>query len=336
MLSCLCAFVCAFVLCFCTMPFFIKKMRQSTTGQPIRNDGPQTHLMKKGTPTMGGIVILSSIIVSGLLFMPLSNGFTWILLGVTATMGLLGFCDDFLKLKSGSSMGVTGRQRLFIEFIVGTLAVLAILYLMPNEFSTAVRIPYFAHLFIPLGIFYVAFAAIVFTGTTNAVNLTDGLDGLVSFPLIIAFLCFGIFGYISADMHLSHQFEQLYLPNIDIVSIFAAACIGALLAFLYYNKKPAKIFMGDVGALGLGAALGTLALITHQEILLAIIGALFVIEALSDMIQVFWYKRTKRRIFLMAPIHHHFEKMGWSENKVVHRFWLFSVVMGLIGLASLI
>ena len=264
------------------------------------------------------------------------NTFFWILLGVMSTMGALGFYDDYLKLKSHSSKGVTGRQRLFIEFITGTIAVLFSLYLMPNEFSTAVRIPYLAHIFIPLGVFYIAFAATVFTGTTNAVNLTDGLDGLVTVPLMIAFFCFGLFGYISANETLSYQMGQLYLPNIDAVCVFTAACIGALGAFLCYNKKPAKIFMGDVGALGMGAALGMIAIITKQEVLLGIIGALFVIEALSDIIQVGSYKYRHKRVFLMAPIHHHFEKMGWSEVKVVRCFWAFAFIMGLIGLASLL
>ena len=330
------ALLAAFVFCFVSMPFFIRMMHALKQSQPIREDGPQTHLKKQGTPTMGGLIILLSIILSVLLFAPLSNGFIWILIGVMVVMGGLGFYDDFLKLKSHSSKGITGRQRLFAEFITGTLAVLATIYLTPNELSTVVRIPYLTNTTIQLGIFYVAFAAIVFTGTTNAVNLTDGLDGLVSFPLIIAFFCFGLFGFISGCPHLSDSFHLFHLQNVGAVAIFASACIGALAAFLCYNKKPAKIFMGDVGALGLGAALGTIAIITRQEILLAIIGALFVIEALSDMIQVGSYKYRHKRVFLMAPIHHHFEKMGWSEVKVVRTFWAFAFIMGLIGLASLL
>lgn len=330
------ALLTAFVLCFLAMPPFINMMHRLKKGQPIRLDGPQTHLQKQGTPTMGGVVILFSVMVATFLFMPLSNGFVWILLGVMTAMGALGFYDDYLKLKSHSSMGITGRQRLFVEFITGTIAVLGTMYLTPEDYATAVRVPYLTYAFVPLGIFYVAFAAVVFTGTTNAVNLTDGLDGLVSVPLIIAFLCFGLFGFIAGDSDLAHSMQQIYLPNAQPVCIFAAACIGALSAFLIFNKKPAKIFMGDVGALGMGAALGMIAIITRQELLLAIIGALFVIEALSDMIQVASYKYRHKRVFLMAPIHHHFEKMGWSEVKVVRRFWLFAFVMGLIGLASLI
>ena len=330
------ALLTAFLLCFFAMPFFIRMMHALKQSQPIREDGPQTHLKKQGTPTMGGLVILLSILLSVLLFAPLSNGFIWILIGVTVIMGSLGFYDDYLKLKSHSSKGITGRQRLFVEFVTGALAVFAVISLTPNELSTVVRIPYLTNTSIQLGIFYLAFAAIVFTGTTNAVNLTDGLDGLVSFPLIIAFFCFGLFGFISGCPRLSDSFNLFYLKDVGAVAIFASACIGALAAFLCYNKKPAKIFMGDVGALGLGAALGMMAIITRQEILLAVIGALFVIEALSDMIQVGSYKYRHKRVFLMAPIHHHFEKMGWSEVKVVRSFWAFALIMGLIGLASLL
>jgi phospho-N-acetylmuramoyl-pentapeptide-transferase len=318
------------------LPFFIKKMRQLKKEQPIRLDGPQTHLKKRGTPTMGGVVILFSIAIGTLLFAPLTNYFIWILLIVMTLMGLLGFYDDYQKLKNSSSNGISGRKRLFIEFFVAAIAVFATMNLTPNEFATAIKIPYFAHLFIPLGIFYVAFASFVFAGTTNAVNLTDGLDGLVTVPLIISFICFGIFAFLGGDSALSSEYELLYIPNLSALSIFATSVIGALFAFLYYNHKPAKILMGDVGALGLGGSLGMLAIIAHQEILLAIIGFLFVIEALSDMLQVGYYKRTGKRIFLMAPIHHHFEKMGWSERKVVFSFWMFSAVMGMIGLAALL
>ena len=334
--ACLLGAVIAFLICFTLMPLFINKMRSLKKEQPIRLDGPQTHLVKKGTPTMGGIVILLSILVATVLSAPINNIFIWLLLLVMICMGLLGFYDDFLKLKSASSAGISGKKRLFIEFIIGALATLAVIYSSTNEFSTALQIPYFTHVFISLGFLYVAFAALVFTGTTNAVNLTDGLDGLVSVPLIISFFCFGLLSFVGGDLNLSHSFGQLYIPNLSSVSIFSSATIGALLAFLCYNKKPAKIFMGDVGALGLGGALGITAIITKQELLLAIIGALFVIEALSDMIQVTSYKYRKKRVFLMAPIHHHFEKMGWSEVKVVRRFWMFSLIMGLIGLATLL
>ncbi|MBO5997422.1 MAG: phospho-N-acetylmuramoyl-pentapeptide-transferase [Alphaproteobacteria bacterium] len=334
--NCFLALVAGFVFCFIGMPHFINLMHALKQSQPIRDDGPQTHLQKQGTPTMGGVVILASVLFSTLLFAPISEGAVWLLIGVMMIMGLLGFYDDYLKLKSRSSKGVTGRQRLFAEFMTGTLAILGSIYLTPNELSTVVRIPYLTSVVIPLGIVYVAFAAVVFTGTTNAVNLTDGLDGLVSVPLMIAFFCFGLFGFISSDLELSRSFDLFYLPHVKGVCVFAAACIGALGAFLCYNKKPAKIFMGDVGALGLGAALGMIAIITRQEILLAVIGALFVIEALSDMIQVGSYKYRHKRVFLMAPIHHHFEKMGWSEVKVVRSFWAFAFIMGLIGLASLL
>lgn len=330
------AFLAAFVLCFFIMPFFIDMMHALKQSQPIRTDGPETHLKKKGTPTMGGVVILASTILSTLLFAPLDNGFVWILIGVMIIMGSLGFYDDYLKLKSHSSKGITGRQRLFAEFVTGAVAVLLYICLAPGDVSTTVRIPYLTNIFIPLGIFYVAFAAIVFAGTTNAVNLTDGLDGLVSVPLIISFFCFGLFGFISGCPYLSDSFNLSHIPNVGAVAIFASACIGALGAFLCYNKKPAKIFMGDVGALGLGASLGMIAIITRQEVLLAIIGALFVIEAVSDIIQVGSYKYRHKRVFLMAPIHHHFEKKGWSEVEVVRSFWAFAFVMGLIGLASLL
>ena len=330
------SFITAFLVCFIIMPFFIRKMKKLKKEQPIRLDGPQTHLVKKGTPTMGGIVILLATLIGTILFAPLNNGFIWTLIFVMLTMGSVGFYDDYLKLKSASSAGISGRKRLFIEFIVAVLALMYAMTLMPEEFATGLKVPYLANAFIPLGLIYVAFGAVVFTGTTNAVNLTDGLDGLVSFPLIIAFSCFGIFAFVSGNTELSFSFNQLYIENLNEVCIFISAVIGALFAFLYYNKKPAKIFMGDVGALGLGGALGMTAIITKQELLLVIIGALFVIEALSDIIQVASYKYRGKRVFLMAPIHHHFEKMGWSEVKVVRRFWAFSLIMGIVGLAALL
>ena len=335
LMSCLMAFLTAFLICFLGMPKFIDKMKSLKKEQPIRLDGPQTHLAKKGTPTMGGVVILLSTLISVLLWSPLFNGFLWILTFVMLSMGLLGFYDDFCKLRNSSSKGISGRKRLFIEFIVSTFAILVAMTLTPSEAMTAVQIPYFKILF-SLGLVYVAFAAFVFTGTTNAVNLTDGLDGLVSVPLIISFTCFAVLALISGSTTLAEDFSLIHIPNIWIVSIFSSAVCGALLAFLYYNKKPAKIFLGDVGALGLGALLGISAICLHQELLLAIIGSLFVIEALSDMIQVFSYKCFKKRFFLMAPIHHHFEKKGWSEVKVVRCFWLYSLIMGLIGLATLL
>ena len=330
------SFTVAFLTCFISMPFFIKKMKTLKKAQPIRLDGPQTHLAKKGTPTMGGIIILISTVIGTVLFAPLKSAFIWILLCVMIAMGFLGFYDDYLKLKSASSAGISGRKRLFIEFIVAAIATIFMMNLMPDEFTTALQVPYLAHAFIPLGLAYVAFAAVVFTGTTNAVNLTDGLDGLVSVPLIIAFSCFGILAFIGGNQDLSFRFNQLYIENLSDICIFIGSVVGAIGAFLYYNKKPAQIFMGDVGALGLGGALGMTAIITKQELLLAIIGALFVIEALSDMIQVASYKYRNKRVFLMAPIHHHFEKMGWSEVKVVRRFWAFSLIMGIIGLATLL
>ncbi|MBE6449436.1 MAG: phospho-N-acetylmuramoyl-pentapeptide-transferase [Alphaproteobacteria bacterium] len=335
LMSCLIAFLTAYLLCFLGMPKFINKMKSLKKEQPIRLNGPQTHLTKKGTPTMGGIVILLSTLVSVLLWCPLTNGFLWILIFVMLSMGLLGFYDDFCKLKSSSPNGISENKRLLIEFIVATIAILFAMYLTPTKVMTALQIPYFKTVF-GLSFLYVVFAAFVFTGTVNAVNLTDGLDGLVSVPLIISFICFAILGIITGDLTLARRVSLFYIPDVWVISIFASASCGALLAFLYYNKKPAQIFMGDIGALGMGAVLGMMAICLHQELLLAIIGSLFVIEALSDVIQVFSYKRFKKRIFLMAPIHHHFEKKGWSEVKVVRCFWLFSFFMGLIGLATLL
>lgn len=332
-----CAFLIAFCGCFVSMPLFIRLMHHiSKKGQPIRDDGPKTHLAKKGTPTMGGVMVILWSLIATLLTAPLSNAFVQVAVFMMLAFGIVGFQDDYLKITNQSAYGgISGRRRLFVEFVVSTVAILWIIAHLPAELAVQVEIPYW-HILLPLGAAYVAFGALVITGTTNAVNLTDGLDGLVSVPLMIAFGCFGFIAYASGESTLSQSLYLNYIPNVGALSIVCLALIGALLAFLCYNKKPAKIFMGDVGALGLGGVLATMALCVKQELLLAIIGGLFVIEAVSDIIQVGSYKLRKKRVFLMAPIHHHFEKMGWSEVKVVRVFWLFAFVCALLGLADLV
>ena len=322
----------SFLLTTFSMPFFIRYMHYlQKQGQPIREDGPQTHFAKQGTPTMGGVLILLVILLTCLLFIPINNPYVLITLFVMAGFGLIGFEDDFCKLKRHSSnSGITGKKRLFFEFLIGGIATCLALSFLPEIFSTKVYIP-LVHYWLPLNIFYVAFAAFLLAGTTNAVNLTDGLDGLVSLPLIIVFFCLCFIASACSDASLSTLFHFGYNPQINVLCPIACAAIGALGGFLIFNHKPAEIFMGDVGALGLGGMIGIMAILTKSEILFGIICLLFVIEALSDIIQVSVYKKTGKRIFLMAPIHHHFEKKGWSEQKVVFTFWLFAIAMAFLG-----
>ncbi len=313
-------------------PRFIAMLRvRQGKGQPIRTDGPQTHLVKVGTPTMGGLMILISLSLAVLIWMDLKNPFIWACLAVTLGFGLIGFLDDYDKVSKSSHKGVSARTRLLAEFLVAGAAS----YIVVSQINTFVYVPFVNDFGVELGPFYYLFAAVVIVGAGNAVNLTDGLDGLATMPVIIAAGTFALIAYLVGRVDYS---EYLGIPHVEgagELAIFCAAIMGAGLAFLWFNAPPAAVFMGDTGSLALGGALGAIAVATHHEVVLAIVGGLFVFEALSVIIQVFWFKRTGKRVFRMAPIHHHFEQLGWSESKVVIRFWIVSIILALMGLATL-
>jgi phospho-N-acetylmuramoyl-pentapeptide-transferase len=322
----------ALVLGLLIGPKFISMLRvRQGKGQPIRADGPQTHLAKVGTPTMGGLMILTSLIVAMLLWMDLRSPFVWACVAVTAGFGVIGFLDDFDKVTKRSHKGVSGKVRLLFEFIVAGIAS----YLIVSHVSTNIYVPFFSERIIPLGPFYYVFAAVVMVGAGNAVNLTDGLDGLATMPVVIAAGTFAIISYLVGRADYSHYLGIPHVAGAGELAIMCAGIMGAGLAFLWFNAPPAAVFMGDTGSLALGGALGAIAVASHHEIVLLIVGGLFVMETASVMIQVYWFKRTGRRVFRMAPIHHHFEQLGWSESTVVIRFWIVSIVLALLGLATL-
>jgi phospho-N-acetylmuramoyl-pentapeptide-transferase len=306
------------------------RMRQGK-GQPIRDDGPQSHLAKKGTPTMGGLMILISLMISALLWMDLSNRFVWACIFVTGGFALVGFLDDLDKVTKASHRGIPGRVRLLVEFLIAGVAVVLIV----SRTGTDLYLPFFSGVVLELGPFYYLFAMVLIVGFGNAVNLTDGLDGLATFPVIIASLAFLVIVYLSGNVKFAGYLGIPHVPGAGELAVFAAAIIGACLAFLWFNAPPAAVFMGDTGSLALGGALATIAVTAQHELVLVLVGGLFVVEALSVIIQVFWYKRTGKRVFRMAPIHHHFEQLGWPESTVVIRFWIVSIVLALAGLATL-
>jgi phospho-N-acetylmuramoyl-pentapeptide-transferase len=313
-------------------PWFISYLRvRQGKGQPIREDGPQTHLAKRGTPTMGGLLILIAMISSVLLWMDLTNPYVWACLLVTAGFGLIGFLDDYDKVKKAHHAGLSGKTRLALEFLIAGFAT----WLMVRTGGTSLHLPFVKETVADLGWFYVVFGAFVIVAFGNAVNLTDGLDGLATMPVIIASLAFLIITYLVGNVKFANYLGIPHVPGAGDLTVLLMATIGAGLAFLWFNAPPAAVFMGDTGSLALGGALGAVAVATHHEFVLAIVGGLFVIEALSVVIQVAVYKRTGKRVFLMAPIHHHFEHLGWSEPTVVIRFWIISFVLALAGLATL-
>jgi phospho-N-acetylmuramoyl-pentapeptide-transferase len=313
-------------------PKFIGWLRvRQGKGQPIRDDGPQTHLAKRGTPTMGGLMILTSITVSMLLWMDFSNRYLWACLFITVGFGLIGFLDDYDKVTKRSTAGVSGRTRLLAEFAVAAVGS----YIILSGTGTELYIPFYTGPVVDLGFFYIAFAAFVIVAFGNAVNLTDGLDGLASMPVIIASLAFLLICYLVGNARYSDYLGIPFVLGAGDLTVLCSAIVGASLAFLWFNAPPAAVFMGDTGSLALGGALGAIAVSTQHEIVLGIIGGLFVAEAMSVIIQVFFYKRTGRRVFKMAPIHHHFEQMGWSESTVVIRFWIIAFVLALAGLSTL-
>jgi phospho-N-acetylmuramoyl-pentapeptide-transferase len=313
-------------------PWFISYLRERQgKGQPIRSDGPQSHLAKRGTPTMGGLLILISVSVSVLLWMELSNPYVWACLLVTAGFGLIGFLDDYDKVTKAHHAGLKGRTRLALEFLIAGLAT----WLMVRTGGTDLHLPFVKETVAHLGWLYIPFGAFVIVAFGNAVNLTDGLDGLATMPVIIASLAFLLITYLVGNAKFANYLGIPHVPGAGDLTVMLMAIVGAGLAFLWFNAPPAAVFMGDTGSLALGGALGAVSVATHHEFVLAIVGGLFVVEALSVVIQVVVYKRTGKRVFLMAPIHHHFEHMGWSEPTVVIRFWIISFVLALAGLATL-
>jgi phospho-N-acetylmuramoyl-pentapeptide-transferase len=313
-------------------PPLIRWLERMRVGQPIRDIGPD-HKSKEGTPTMGGLLILLSLLVSVLLWSNLDNRFVWIVIGITSGYGLLGFIDDYRKVKEGHSGGISARAKLFWQTLMAIGVALAI-YTDP-DFDAHLAVPFFKNFTPYLGIFYVPFAAFVIVATSNSVNLTDGLDGLAIGPVLVAAGTFLILSYAAGHAGIAEYLAIKYVPGSGHLAIFCGALIGGGLGFLWFNASPAQLFMGDVGSLALGGALGTMAVLIRQEFLLPIVGGIFVVEALSVMIQVASFKMTGKRVFLMAPIHHHYEKLGWPEQKIVVRFWIVSAILGLVALSTL-
>jgi phospho-N-acetylmuramoyl-pentapeptide-transferase len=324
----------AFLISFLLGPWLIRKLGRWQVGQYIRDDGPQSHLQKAGTPTMGGILILFAALTSTLLWGNLSNLLVWIALAATTAIGLIGFLDDYLMQVRKQSKGLSVATKFTMQGLVA-LVIGGMIY-MQADFDGRVTVPFFKHAAINLGWGYVPFAALVIVGCSNAVNLTDGLDGLAIGPAIIAFGTYMIFAYVTGHVKIARYLQITYIPGCGELAVFCGALAGSGMGFLWFNAYPAQIFMGDVGSLSLGAALGTVAAITRQEILLMLVGGLFVIEALSVIFQVGFFKMTKgRRIFRMAPLHHHFELKGWPEPKVIVRFWIIAIALALLSMSTL-
>ena len=316
-------------------PILIEKLRHYQIGQTVRDDGPQSHLAKAGTPTMGGLLILMAIAFSVLLWGDLSNPYLWIILGVTFCFGLIGFVDDYRKLILKDSRGLPGRWKYFWQSLIA-IAAATLLYCMADvPAETQLLIPFFKNLSINLGAFYILFTYFVVVGSSNAVNLTDGLDGLAILPIVLVAAALGVFAYLTGNVKNAEYLLIPYIPGVGEATVFCAAIVGSGLGFLWFNAYPAEIFMGDVGSLSLGAALGILAVLVRQELVLFLMGGLFVAETVSVILQVGYFKMTRRRIFLMAPLHHHYELKGWPESKVIVRFWTVTVILVLIGLSTL-
>ena len=331
------ACITALIVSFLLGPRLIRWLKTlQRQGQPIRLDGPERHLIeKKGTPTMGGLLILVALGVSTLLWADLENGYVWAVLMVTIGYGALGFADDFLKLTRRNTKGVPGRVKLAVQAALGLGAAIWITRLMPGSIADDLSVPVFKHLLLPFGPVFPLIAMFVMMGASNAVNLTDGLDGLAIVPTIIAAGVFAFIAYLVGNRIFSHYLQINFVPGTGELAVFCSALIGAGMGFLWFNAPPAAVFMGDTGSLALGGALGSVAVATKNEIVLAITGGLFVVETVSVIVQVFWYKRTGRRVFLMAPLHHHFEKKGWAEPTIVIRFWIVAMILALAGLATL-
>ncbi len=327
------AVITALVVSFLLGPWVIRKLQAIQMTQVIRTDGPESHLKKQGTPTMGGILILAAVIIPTLLWADLANKYIWLTLFIIVCFGLIGFVDDYRKIVKKNTKGLSPRQKIIWQAVLGT-AVGLFLVSVPG-FSTELTLPFFKNIHPDLGPFYVPFAMLVIVGASNAVNLTDGLDGLAIGPVAINAATFMLFTYIVGNIKLSNYLQIQYLPGVGELAVLCGAMVGAGLGFLWYNAYPAEVFMGDVGSLSLGGGLGTLAVITKQEILLLIVGGIFVVEALSVIFQVGSYKYRGKRIFRMAPIHHHFELKGVAEPKIIVRFWIITIILALVAISTL-
>ena len=309
--------------------------RTQGKGQPIRSDGPEGHFVKAGTPTMGGLLIVGALLTSTLLWARLDNPFVWLVLFVTLSFGLIGFADDYAKVSKQNVAGLSGKMRLGLGFLIAAIAAIWATWFHPPELQNQLALPVFKDVLVPLGIIFVPFATFVIVGSANAVNLTDGLDGLAIMPVMIAASALGVIAYTVGRTDFTDYLGLHYVPGTGEIIIFVAGLVGGGLGFLWYNAPPAAVFMGDTGSLALGGAIGAIAVATKHEIVLGIIGGLFVVEALSVIIQVVYFKRTGKRVFLMAPIHHHYEKKGWAEPQIVIRFWIISLILAMVGLATL-
>jgi phospho-N-acetylmuramoyl-pentapeptide-transferase len=331
------AVVTALLISFVLGPYLILWLRRKqTNGQPIRSDGPNGHLTrKKGTPTMGGFLILLALTISTLLWADLANPYVWIVLLVTVGFGLIGFFDDYRKLTRNSHRGLSGRAKLVLQAALGAGACLAITFVAPPGLAAALAVPFFKNVLIELGWFFVPFGVLVIVGASNAVNLTDGLDGLAIVPSMIAAGCFALIAYLAGNLIFANYLQIHHIVGAGELTVFCGAMVGASLGFLWFNAPPAMVFMGDTGSLSIGAALGTISVITKHELVLAIIGGLFVLEAVSVIVQVVSFKLTGRRVFRMAPLHHHFEQKGWEEPTIVIRFWIIAWILAIAGLATL-
>ncbi len=324
----------ALVLSLVLGPRIIRALQRLSVGQEVRAEGPQSHHVKQGTPTMGGVLILFAVVVPTLLWADLSNRFIWLVVIVTLAFGAIGFTDDFLKVRRKHSKGLSARVKFVLQLVVGLGLVWAALN-TGDGFSTEVALPFFKRAVFDLGLFYVLFVVFILTGASNAVNLTDGLDGLAIGSTLVAASTYAVFTYVAGNRVLAEYLQVTYVASVGEVTIFCGALVGASLGFLWFNCHPAEVFMGDVGSLAIGGAIGSVAVLSKQEILLGLVGGLFVIEALSVIIQVGSFKSTGRRVFRMAPIHHHFELGGWAEPKVIVRFWIVSIFFALMSLATL-
>ncbi|MFH1158991.1 MAG: phospho-N-acetylmuramoyl-pentapeptide-transferase [Pseudomonadota bacterium] len=330
------AIMTAMVISFLIGPSVIRWLKSKQgEGQPIRANGPETHLKKKGTPVMGGLMILFSVTLSTVLWVDIHDPYMWVVLWVFLGCGAVGFCDDYVKLTRSSHKGIPGRMRLLLEGGIALIAVAAVMHLTAAPLNTGLAVPFFKDVLLNLGWFFIPFGVLVIAGAANAVNLTDGLDGLAIGSVMIAAACFGIISYLVGNAIFANYLQIHNVPGSGELAVFCGALVGAGLGFLWYNAPPAAVFMGDTGSLALGGALGTISVITKHEIVLAIIGGLFVMETLSVIIQVVSFKTRGKRVFRMAPIHHHFEKLGWAETTVVIRFWIIAIILALIGLSTL-
>jgi phospho-N-acetylmuramoyl-pentapeptide-transferase len=329
------AFLTALVVTLLLGPWIIRKLEAMRVRQVVREDGPQSHLKKAGTPTMGGILILLAVTAATLLWAQLTNRFVWLALLAMLSMGAVGFIDDYLKLKRATSAGLSPRQKFFWQVLIGLL-VGGYLWRFPTDaFTTTLPIPFFKNWLPELGLLYAVFAMVVLVGCANAVNLTDGLDGLAIVPTLMAAATFTLFAYVAGHAAIARYLQVIFVRGASELPVFGAALVGASLGFLWYNAHPAQVFMGDTGSLALGGALATVALVTKNELILVVAGGCFVVEALSVILQVFWYRRTGRRFFRMAPIHHHYELNGLSEPKIIVRFWIVSFVLQVVALTTL-